>query len=66
MKELRDLTDLTIHDCGMHLILFQLGEAFEPFDLRPGFGVSGFTSKKVDIRLPGKGNSNSHGARPVY
>ena len=22
--------------------------------------------KKVDIRLPGKGNSNSHGARPVY
>jgi len=20
----------------------------------------------VDIRLPGKGNSNSHGARPVY
>ena len=22
--------------------------------------------KKVDIRLPGKGNSNSHGARPVH
>ena len=22
--------------------------------------------RKVDIRLPGKGNSNSHGARPVY
>ena len=21
---------------------------------------------KVDISLPGKGNSNSHGARPVY
>ena len=21
---------------------------------------------KVDIRLPGKGNSNSHGARPVH
>ena len=21
---------------------------------------------KVDVRLPGKGNSNSHGARPVY
>ena len=21
---------------------------------------------KVDIRLPGKGNSNSHDARPVY
>jgi len=22
--------------------------------------------RKVDIRLPGKGNSNSHGTRPVY
>jgi len=21
---------------------------------------------KVDVRLPGKGNSNSHGARPVH
>ena len=24
------------------------------------------TSRRVDIRLPGKGNSNSHGATPVY
>ena len=24
------------------------------------------TCMKVDIRLPGKGNSNSHGARPVH
>jgi len=24
------------------------------------------TSRKVDVRLPGKGDSNSHGARPVY
>ena len=23
-------------------------------------------TKKVDIRLPGKGNSDSHGARPVH
>jgi hypothetical protein len=23
-------------------------------------------ARKVDIRLPGKGNSDSHGARPVY
>ena len=28
--------------------------------------LSGVLTKKVDIRLPGKGNSNSHGARPVY
>ena len=25
-----------------------------------------FLVRKVDIRLPGKGNSNSRGARPVY
>ena len=24
------------------------------------------SSRKVDIRLPGKGNSNSHGARPIH
>ena len=24
-----------------------------------------YLARKVDIRLPGKGNSNSHGARPV-
>ena len=24
------------------------------------------TPRKVDVRLPGKGNSNSHGARPVH
>jgi len=23
-------------------------------------------SRKVDVRLPGKGNANSHGARPVH
>jgi hypothetical protein len=26
---------------------------------------TGRRARKVDIRLPGKGNSNSHGARPV-
>ena len=26
----------------------------------------GGRTRKVDIRLPGKGNSNSHGARPVH
>ena len=28
--------------------------------------VEGLVTRKVDIRLPGKGNSNSHGARPVH
>jgi len=34
-----------------------------------GVGGSGFRvhlGRKVDIRLPGEGNSNSHGARSVY
>ena len=26
----------------------------------------GTITRKVDVRLPGKGNSNSHGARPVH
>ena len=24
------------------------------------------TPRKIDVRPPGKGNSNSHGAKPVY
>ena len=28
-------------------------------------GSASYQSRKVDIRLPGEGNSNSHGARPV-
>ena len=30
------------------------------------FQTLGSCSRKVDIRLPVEGNSNSHGARPVY
>ena len=29
-------------------------------------GILQFGSRKEDMRLPGKGNPNSHGARPVY
>ena len=35
-----------------------------PTYMGEGGGVHEF--RKVDIRLPGKGDSNSHGARPVY
>ena len=39
-----------------------------PFSHSPVGRVSWvlYTTRKVDIRLPGKGNSNSHGARPVH
>ena len=36
------------------------------FGLLVRVGGVPFTSRKVDIRLPGKKNSNSHGARPVH
>jgi len=32
----------------------------------PAAPVCGIRVGKVDVRLPGKGNSNSHGARPVH
>ena len=31
-----------------------------------GLGCGDLGNRKVDIRLPGQGNSNSHGARPVH
>ena len=33
---------------------------------REAWFEKGSTCRKVDIRLPGKGNSNSRGARPVF
>jgi len=43
------------------------GFEFQGFAFRVAdfwYVVSGY--RKVDVRLPGKGNSNSHGARPVH
>jgi hypothetical protein len=31
-----------------------------------GRGMRGRKARKVDVRLPEKGNSNFHGARPVH
>ena len=44
------------------------GEALEPFAASGGERntTESLRHMKVDIRLHGKGNSNSHGARPVY
>ena len=33
---------------------------------KPAYSTVWYGARKVDIRLPGKGNSNSHGARPVH
>ena len=32
----------------------------------PSFNPLPYEARKVDVRLPGKGNSNSYGARPVH
>ena len=42
----------------LHISLHTLGQ--------PARGLVGTSDRKVDVRLPGKGNSNSHGARPVH
>jgi hypothetical protein len=34
--------------------------------MSPASTHSSAVSRKVDVRLPGKGNLNSHGARPVH
>ena len=47
--------DRTDRGLGLHL----------PFAERSLLGIH-HLNRKVDIRLPGKENSNSHGARPVH
>ena len=58
-----------IRDGGDLLALATLQER-GPDDLQPcgdePRGDTLFRGRKVDIRLSGKGNSNSHGAGPVY
>ena len=41
------------------------GDRKRQFDPTLRAGVAS-QARKIDIRLPGKGNSNSHGARPAY
>ena len=47
---------------------FALVGGFTRAARRPLFSRAGSASalRKVDVRLPGKGNSNSHGAMPVH
>ena len=42
------------------------GLLVEVFLRQPRIGHPSLLDRKVDVRLPGKGNSNSHGARPVH
>ena len=43
------------------------GQTFSPHSAQPRlFKESARIPRKVDVRLPGKGNSNTHGARPVH
>ena len=45
-----------------------LEDGLEEGEERLGEGLvnENICTRKVDVRLPGKGNSNSHGARPVH
>jgi len=49
-------------------VLVLIREYPDPLD-NTGVGLLSLpqsVSRKVDVRLPGKGHSNSHGARPVH
>ena len=37
-----------------------------PVEAKSGHMQHASPDRKVDVRLPGKGNSNPHGARPVH
>ena len=56
--------------CRRAVVTLQLRKlAGEGSDARCGKGWEGglaVDSRKVDIRLHGKGDSNLHGARPIY
>ena len=45
-------------------LLDRSSAVYSPPSTLAGFSLP--AQMKVDVRLPGKGNSNSHGARPVY
>ena len=40
--------------------------SFNLLECQPWGGEHTPLPRKVDVRLPGNGNSNSHGARPVH
>jgi len=42
------------------------GLQFRKVDVRLPGNGNSHSARNVDVRLPGKGNSNSHGARPVH
>ena len=50
--------------CKAHRLLYHSTLGLKATKKRRRFRVQGAWS--VDVRLPGKGNSNSHGARPVH
>ena len=49
------------YDRGTPVLVIRPGRGAKHVDFRRRF-----SPRKVDVRLPGKGNSNSHGARPVH
>ena len=45
---------------------YERGTPVNPMPRTPGRRVARRGSRKIDVRLPGKGNTNSPGARPVH
>ena len=52
---------------GSEMIRYEAGESSAgERGAREGEEYGAGAARKVDVGLPGKGNSNSHGARPVH
>ena len=64
----------TLHPAPYTLLPIPYTLHLTPYTLQPNYDgppierleVRLHLGRKVDVRLPGKGNSNSHGARPVH
>ena len=64
-KRLRSLIHVYVYVSLLHVHVYRSWyNPYIPYVLNDSYIL--YVSQKVDIRLPGKENSNSHGARPVH
>ena len=66
MEELFLMSEVSLYVQGSGRTVKEAKQSMEEFLAMQGGRYKATWERKVDIRLPGKGNSSSHGARPVY
>jgi hypothetical protein len=55
-----------VESVGCRVIVSRLGVGAPGASRAPAYLGGSVQGRKVDIKLPGKGNSDNHGARPVH